>query len=264
MMKQVSLGFAGLLALTLTAPAFAADLPARGYNKAAPVAVSPYYDWSGFYIGANAGYGWARDDHADLLGGGGFFTFGPGGIFGGRQRVEPRGAVYGGQMGYNWQAANWVYGLEVAGDGSNLKRTDLALFGPGEFLTSKVDGFVTVTGRLGYALNNWLPYIKGGYAGAALSTRNFDILGNSLNHRDWRSGYVVGAGLEYGITPDWTVGVEYNYMDFGTGTWTDTSFGPGAPLLPPPGQEFYSDRLKISTVTGRVNYKFSGPGVARY
>jgi outer membrane immunogenic protein len=263
-MKQTSMGIAGLIALTIAIPALAADLPARGYNKAAPVAAAPYYDWSGFYIGANAGYGWARDDHADLQNGGGFFTFGPGGIFGGRQRVEPRGAVYGGQIGYNWQTSNWVFGFELAGDGSSLRRTNPGIFGPGDFLRSQVDDFLTVTGRVGYAFNNWLPYIKGGYAGADLRTRDFDVLGNSLDHREWRSGYVIGAGLEYGITPNWTVGVEYNYLDFGTSTWSGNSIGPGAPGFPPPGQEFYSDRLKISTVTGRINYKFGGPVIARY
>jgi len=257
-MKQFWRGFAGLLALTLASPAFAADLPARAYTKAPPMAVSPFYDWSGFYIGANAGYGWARDDHADLVNGGGFFTFGPGGPFGGVQRNEPRGAVYGGQVGYNWQSANWVFGFELAGDGSNLRRTVPSTLAPGEFLRSKVDGFITVTGRVGYAFNNWLPYIKGGYAGADLRTLDFDNLGSSLDHREWRSGYTVGGGLEYGFTPNWTVGVEYAFMDFGTATWRGNTIGPL------PTQEFFSDNLKISTVTGRINYKFGGPGVARY
>lgn len=260
-MKKVALGIAGILALSFAGPASAADLPARVYTKAPAVAASPIYDWSGFYIGANAGYGWARDDHADLQTAGGFFTTGPAGAFGGVQRIQPQGAVYGGQAGYNWQYSSWVFGAELAGDGANMRRTDGSIFVPGtEFLSSKIDGFLTVTGRVGYAFNNWLPYVKGGYAGAKLSTVNFDNVGDSLNHSEWRSGYTVGGGIEYGLTPNWTVGVEYSYMDFGNVTWAGISTGP----TPGVGQEFYRDNLKISTVTGRINYRFGGPGLVRY
>lgn len=242
--------------------ASAADLPVRGYTKAAPsVAVSPYYDWSGFYIGANAGYGWARDDHADLTTGGGFFTNGPTGPFGGTQRIEPRGAVYGGQAGYNWQAANWVFGLEIAGDGTSIRRTDSSIFFPDdEFLRARIDGIVTVTGRIGYSFNNFLPYIKGGYAAADLSTRNYNITGTvALDHSEWRSGYTIGGGIEYGFTPNWTFGVEYAYMDFGTRDWNGVNSGGGA--------EHFNEDLRVSTITARLNYKFglgSGPVVARY
>jgi outer membrane immunogenic protein len=130
--------------------------------------------------------------------------------------------------------------------------------GDTDFLRSKVDGIFTATGRIGYAFNNWLPYIKGGYAGAQLHTTNFDVLGDSLDHSDWRSGYTIGAGLEYGITPNWTLGGEYAYMDFGSRNWTGATVGPGA------GPEFFNDNLRISTVTGRLNYRFGGPVVGRY
>src|SRR6202048_4830166 len=93
--------------------------------------------------------------------------------------------------------------------------------------------------RVGCAFNNWLPYIKGGYAGADLRTLDFDNLGSSLDHREWRSGYTVGGGLAYGFTPNWTVGVEYAFMDFGTATWRGNTIGPL------PTQEFLSDNFKI-------------------
>jgi outer membrane immunogenic protein len=256
-MKKFLLSTVGLFALGIAAPAAAADLPVRAYTKAPMVA--PAYDWSGFYIGINGGGGWAQNDHSDLTPGGGFFTTGPGGAFGGTQRVNANGALFGGQAGYNWQMSNWVFGLEVAGDGTNMRRTDTSIFFPAtDFLRSKVDGIFTATGRIGYAFNNWLPYIKGGYAGAQLHTTNFDILGDSLDHSDWRSGYTIGAGLEYGITPNWTLGVEYAYMDFGSRNWTGATVGPGA------GPEFFNDNLRISTVTGRLNYRFGGPVVSRY
>jgi outer membrane immunogenic protein len=233
--------------------ALAADLAAR-YTPA--TVVDAMYNWSGFYIGINGGGGWAQNDHSDLTLGGGFWTDG---AFGGRQRVNADGALFGGQAGYNWQMSSWVFGLELAGDATNIRRTDVSIFFPAtDLLTSKVDGIFTVTGRIGYAFNNWLPYIKGGYAGAQLRTTNFDLFGDSLDHSDWRSGYTIGAGLEYGITPNWTIGVEYAYMDFGNRSWNGATVGPGA------GPESFNDNLRISTVTGRLNYRFGGPVVARY
>jgi outer membrane immunogenic protein len=234
----------------------AADLAAR-YTP--PMVVDAMYNWSGFYIGINGGGGWAQNDHSDLTLGGGFWTDGPDGALGGRQRVNADGALFGGQAGYNWQMSSWVFGLEVAGDATNIRRTDVSIFFPAtDLLTSKVDGIFTVTGRIGYAFNNWLPYIKGGYAGAQLRTTNFDNAASSLDHSDWRSGYTIGAGLEYGIAPNWTVGVEYAFMDFGNRSWNSATIGPGA------GPEFFNDSLRISTVTGRLNYRFGGPVVARY
>jgi outer membrane immunogenic protein len=235
----------------------AADLASRPYK--APM-TSPIYDWSGFYVGLNAGAGWAQNDHSDLTPGGGFFTNGPGGTFGGTQRINSSGALYGGHVGYNWQMSNIVLGLEVAGDGANIRRTDASLFFPAtDALTSKVSATVTATGRVGYAFNNWLPYIKGGYAGAQLRTTNFDTFGDALDHSDWRSGYTVGAGLEVGLTPNWTMGVEYNYLDFGNRGWSGIS-GPALGSF----AESFNDNLHVSTVTGRVTYRFGGPVIARY
>ncbi len=115
--------------------AVAADLGARPYTKA-PIA-DPAYDWSGFYIGANAGYGWARNGHQDLTGNGSYWNDKSDVM---NQTVDPRGAVYGGQVGYNWQAANWVFGLEGQFNGADIKRTDLSINYPDtDFLSSKID-----------------------------------------------------------------------------------------------------------------------------
>jgi outer membrane immunogenic protein len=143
-MKKFLLSTVGLFALGIAAPAAAADLPVRAYTKAPMVA--PAYDWSGFYIGINGGGGWAQNDHSDLTPGGGFFTTGPGGAFGGTQRVNANGALFGGQAGYNWQMSNWVFGLEVAGDGTNMRRTSTALPPIGRWVSSTltwISGAVT-------------------------------------------------------------------------------------------------------------------------
>jgi outer membrane immunogenic protein len=250
-------------ALTVSAgAASAADLAARPYTKAPPM-LDPIYNWTGFYIGGNAGYGWSRDAHVDLAPGfGGFWASGSG-VFDATQTIKAQGAVYGGQIGYNWQSANWVFGLEGQFNGADLKRTDISIFFPGsDLLRAKIDSFATVTGRIGYAFNNWLPYIKGGYAGANPKTSNFDIFGNHLDNSTWRSGYVVGAGLEYGFAGNWSIGVEYNYMDFGSKSFAGTNFT--AAGVPFGATERFSDDLRISTITGRINYRFGGPVVARY
>jgi outer membrane immunogenic protein len=255
-MKKLAIT-AALVALS-SISASAADLGTRPYTKA-PV-MDPAYDWSGFYIGANAGYGWARNQHDGLLPGGGFWTAKVG--VARTQTIDPRGAVYGGQIGYNWQAANWVFGLEGQFNGADLKRTDISIFYPDtDRLSSKIDSFATVTARLGYAFNNWLPYIKGGYAAAHLETKNFDISNDYLDHSTWRSGYVVGAGLEYALAANWILGVEYNYMDFGGKSFSGSDIGDdGLPF----DRESFNDKLTLSTVTARLSYKFGGPGVAKY
>jgi outer membrane immunogenic protein len=259
-MRRFLLGTLALGSLiAAVAPASAADLAARPYTKASPM--DPTYNWSGFYIGVNAGYGWGREDHADLVPGGGFWTNGPNGNFGGVQGSRPQGAVYGGQGGYNWQFANWVLGVELAGGGADMKSSNISLFFPNtDRLSTKIESTFTAAGRLGYAFNNWLPYIKGGYAGAQVNVTNFDIFGGHLDNSQWRSGYVVGAGLEYGFATNWIVGVEYDYMDFGTRSFSGTTVVSNGALVP----ERFDDKLTMSTVTARLSYKFGGPVLARY
>jgi len=261
-MKSVLVA-AAVTALTVTS-ASAADLAARPYTKAPPV-VAEVNSWSGFYVGASAGYGWSDIDHQSLNTTGSFWATQA--RFGGLQTVNPTGAVYGGQIGYNWQSANWVFGLEAAGFGTDLRRNEASIFAPGtDFLSARIEGLFTAAGRVGYALNNWLPYIKGGYAGAQIGTINasptfFDV---SLNHSEWRSGYIVGAGIEYAMTQNWIAGIEYNYLDFGSSSWTQINrTGTGA-LFQPNQPESYRDKVTMQTVTVRLSYKLGGPIVARY
>ncbi|MDR6659498.1 outer membrane protein [Tardiphaga robiniae] len=262
-MKKILIASVALAAVGAGTSASAADLAARPYTKARPPIVDPTYNWSGFYIGANAGYGWGREDHTDLLPGfGGFWTSGTFSPLGTTQRTKPAGAVYGGQAGYNWQSANWVFGVELAGGGANMRATDISIFFPGsDRISSRIDSTLTASGRLGYAFNNWLPYVKGGYAGARLKMSNFDIFGSHLDNSQWRSGYVVGAGLEYGFATNWIVGVEYNYMDFGTTSFSGQNLTATGVLF---GTERFDDKLTVSTVTARLSYKFGGPVVAKY
>src|SRR3954465_6653422 len=116
MMKKILLGTVALFALA--APASAADLAARPY-KAAPIAAPMMYDWSGFYIGANGGYGWARQG-LDVTQVGFVNVFSEG-------CNDKGGGVIGGQIGYRWQAGTWVFGLEAQGDWANLRNERISL-----------------------------------------------------------------------------------------------------------------------------------------
>jgi outer membrane immunogenic protein len=238
--------------------ASAADLPVKAPVYKAPVVVP--YNWSGFYVGLNGGYGWGSDDRADVSGGG-FWTLSGNGQ---GQNITPVGGIFGGHIGYNWQVnANWVFGVELSGDWASLKKTDASIYFPTtDSWQSEVNSLMTATGRIGYAVGNWLPYIKGGYAGANLKSSMFDNVGHVLSEEQWRNGWTVGAGLEYAVSQNWTVGAEYDYLDLGSRTWAGfTNF-----IVMPGGiSELIRDKLTINAVLGRISYKFGGgPIVGKY
>ena len=113
-MKKFLLGTVGLIALGMAAPATAADLAARPYTKAPPPMVAPIYDWTGFYIGGNGGWGQSNSclNFVDAFG----FGFADG-------CASRSGGLIGGQIGYRWQANQWVFGLEAQGDWADLSHT---------------------------------------------------------------------------------------------------------------------------------------------
>src|SRR6266481_8602788 len=158
-MKKLLLGVVGLVAFGVAAPAVAADLAARPYTKAPPM-IAAIYDWSGFYIGANGGGASSRKCW-DINNAGGAAVapaFREG-------CHDATGAVAGGQIGYRWQSANWVFGVEAQGDWADFKGSNTSLFfGPGTVNQSKIDAIGLFTGQVGYAWNNVLWYVKGGAA----------------------------------------------------------------------------------------------------
>src|SRR3954471_3109942 len=154
-MKKFLLGAASIIALGMAAPASAADLAARPYTKAPPMVAAAVYDWSGFYIGGNGGGGWSRNCW-DLVGT-------PAGTL-----VTPlaegchdaTGATAGGQIGYRWQTASWVFGIEGQGNWADFRGSNTSLFFPTIQNQSRVDAFGLLTGQVGYAWNNVLLYVK--------------------------------------------------------------------------------------------------------
>ena len=257
-MKTILIGTVALIALA--APASAADLAARPYTKAPPPAVAPIYDWSGFYIGINGGGGSAHKCW-DLINIGGVAVAPP--IFVGCHNAT--GGTVGGQIGYRWQTANWVFGVEAQGNWADFKGSNVNLIVAAVQNETKIDAFGLFTGQVGYAWNNVLLYVKGGAAVVSDKYRGFDIpTGLTINNAsETRWGGAVGAGLEFGFAPNWSVGVEYNHLFMGH---RDADFRGVGNFGIPPGTFTGAGRIGQDVDIGlvRLNYRWGGPVVAKY
>ena len=261
-MKKILLATVALTALSIAAPALAADM-APAYTKAPPMAPMAVYNWTGFYIGGHIGGGWANQGSVELAPGTGAFPTGT--VFTGKDLSGFLGGVQG---GYNWQFSNIVLGIEgeytwadVSGSASTVS-TVPAFLGFTANTTAKLQDIALVTGRVGYAANNWLFYFKGGGAwgqGKSFSINNnangtlFDTTSSSTD----RSGWVVGVGAEWGFAPNWSAKIEYNYIDFGSSNVTlNSSLNT---------QSFVSSSETVNIVKAGVNYRFNwGAPVAHY
>jgi outer membrane immunogenic protein len=238
MRKLFLLGMATLAAVTLGNVAQAADMPLKAPPPAAPV----MYNWTGFYIGGHVGGAWTdRNSHdrfdrdrcfwGDWSGGVCFDDHGFG-------RGDGR-LIVGGQVGFNYQVGQWVWGVE--GQMSAMTNTDnedaCGFFRWGDTrdhlfrCRDSGDWIATIAARLGVAFGEtgtWLFYVKGGgaFADARQGLRlrddcpltwTFCSRNNFVfnNNDDTRTGWMIGAGFEYGGWGNWTWKLEYNFMDFG-------------------------------------------------
>jgi outer membrane immunogenic protein len=236
--------------------ASAADLAPYSYGKA-PALPYAVYNWAGLYVGGQIGGSWTNQSWTNTARTAPFGDLGPGQGFG--QRAT--GVFGGAQLGYNWQASNYVFGLEGTISGMDNHGTLLnTVFGARDDVFSwRTNWMATVTGRTGIAVNNNLFYVKGGYAGVSSHMAVSDVVppavGSGSDSR-WHSGWTVGAGWEYGITQNWIVGLEYDYAAFGTKTYQlGTTLGV---------YSFDAKPRDIQSAVARVSYKFNGPLVARY
>ncbi len=172
----------------------AADAPPRVYRQPPP----PYFLWSGFYGGAHIGAGWSDG------GGSGF--------------------IGGGQVGYNYQVNNWVFGLEGDVSGTSIgSSANATVVGGGAVLsggaTANLDWIATLAPRVGYAFDRWLVYGKVGAAWAHASGSGSVAINGipaaSFSVDSTTSGAVFGVGTEYALGNNWSAKVEYNIFDFG-------------------------------------------------
>ena len=227
----------------LTSLALAADLPARAYTKA-PEVMQAAYDWSGFYMGINGGGGtsnlnWNADG------------------FGDEGSHNATGATIGGQVGYRWQMASWVFGVEAQGNWANFRGSNATLLAAtpgfiGDQNQSRIDAFGLFTGQIGYAWDRTLLYVKGG---AAVTDNRYNVFNAGAlidNASEARWGATVGVGIEYAVMPNLSLGFENDHHFMGT---NDVTFASSQ------GEQIkqYADIF-----TARLNYKFGGPVMSRY
>jgi outer membrane immunogenic protein len=247
-MKKFLLGTVGLVALSAAAPASAADMAVKAPP---PPVVAPIYNWGGFYIGGNGG--WAQSHNCvDFILVADFAD-------GCRDRS---GGVAGGQIGYRWQASQWVFGLEAQGDWADLSNTRVSVINSMFSTRTKTDGIGLFTGQIGYAWNASLFYVKGG---AAVTSNRFSIL-STLSGAELaaasatRWGGSVGVGWEYGFAPNWSAGIEYDHLFMGN---ANNSFSVANPIVAGALNRISQD---VDMVTVRVNYRFGwgSPVVAKY
>jgi outer membrane immunogenic protein len=245
-----SVGFAFAL------PAYAADLSVAYKAPPAP------YSWTGFYIGANLGGGYAQANDAGTL------LTAAGATIAGSQNSSSTGlggVIGGGQLGYNLQAGKLVLGIEGDFDGSSQTGTSSLASALGTTFTSHQENwFSTVRGRLGWAADRWLFFVTGGVAFenlghsttlASTSGASVPIGGETVT----RTGYTVGAGVEAALWGNWTGAAEYLYID--TGNFT-TSITPSAAFLAAPGvpagvaTATDTQRFQNSILRVKLNYRF--------
>ena len=209
----------------------------------------PPANWSGFYIGLNAGSVLGRDPSA--LSGVGLAE---------RFHLVPDGYEGGGQIGYNWQASSWVFGLETDLQGSFARDKDACIVVcsvAGANIKQTLPWFGTARGRLGYTLGSTLFYGTGGFAyGQTKTVLNEFTPGAfaSIGLTHTRGGWTAGAGIEsplkfFGLFgPNWTAKTEYLYVDLGR--TTDNFVGLGA-------AQTFTTRTQEHIFRGGINYHFN-------
>lgn len=203
-MKKILLSATALVALSATA--FAADLPSR---VAAPsLSAPPVFTWTGFYVGANAGYGFGRGKSTDVVVAGTRYPSHEGSF-------NSDGAIGGGQVGYNYQIGNVVIGAEADLQSTGVKGSYVEL---GSTDTGRIEYLGTVRARAGYAFGNVLLFATGGFAYGSTKVTVTNIINSSspvATDRVMSTGYVLGGGVEYALTNNWTVKGEYLYVNLG-------------------------------------------------
>jgi len=256
-MKKLSLLLAVSTVLGFGATARAADL----------VEAPTIYDWSGFYIGGNIGYGFGGDDKVGLLTDGKGAE--PGGILGHDVdigKLELEGIFGGGQIGFDHQMGKLVLGAVADIEASDVKDDfdsnvkDKFGFDTSVSASDKVDLWGTVRGRVGWAMNRVLVYGTGGLAWGEVNydvKLKDDLEGDKarLSSNSTEIGYALGGGLAWAISDHWSIGGEYLYVNLGKQSlhgkvrFEDDNDPTGETLTTHPTPDFHS-------VKAFVNFKF--------
>jgi outer membrane immunogenic protein len=216
-------------------------------------ATPPVANWAGFYAGANLGSVLGRDPST--------LSLVP--AIAERFHLVPDGYAGGGQLGYNWQAGAWVFGLETDLQGSFARDKDACVIICSATTSASINQtlpwYGTARGRIGYSLGSTLFYGTGGFAygqtRTEISTFGAPLL-QSVTLTHTRGGWTAGAGIEtplnfFGLFgPNWTAKTEYLYVDLGR--TTDNFVTLNTPQI-------FSTRTQEHIFRGGINYHFNAP-----
>ncbi len=268
-MKKTLLISVAASAILAANSAYAADLAPPPVYVPPP----PQFSWTGCHIGANIGVASGRNSWQDTLPDGNIDGFGAT-VFTNRTAItDTSGGVYGGQVGCDYQLAAYpvVIGLEGTINGANIEGTNQDEFNAPWTLRQRIPLFGTVTGRVGYAVpgaSNVLLYFRGG---AVFAENRFEIENSGVTlgtPSTSRTGWTVGAGVEWAFAPNWSFFVQGDYYDLGknaTETFNNFFAVENASVLPPftiNTHTTYED-IKLG-VNFRFGNMFAPPVVARY
>lgn len=243
-------------------------IPARAsYGSAGATKTIPILDrgWAGLYVGAHGGYGWANAENAHPNGTGFVGLFSPDPTMAAAFDQSLDGWMAGGHVGMNYQAGQWVLGVEAAATGTRLKGKStgvLASLGADAAATyeTKLDWLATLTPRVGWDAGNWMPYVKGGLAMGRIesslnTSKSFGPLHpgpQTFNEANHHLGWTAGAGIEYRLSPNWIAGLEYNYVDLDAERYGGLAAnGKGKPIQ----QGEYDVGLTMHALLARLSFR---------
>jgi len=219
MLRHVLSAFAGIL------------LPVAAYG-ADPIvsAPAPGYSWTGFYIGGQGSVGFGRSNVDDN------------GLTGLDTTFDIDGWSAGGVVGAQWQWNSLVLGAEGEGNWSDIDGDSQVQ--PGNFISSDIDAFGSVSGKLGAAWDRTLVYGTGGIAFGDIATGQ-SVGGAAFSQSETYVGWTAGGGVDFAVTGHVIVGAQYRFYDFG-----EEGFVPPAPFTP------RDQDSHLHTVSGHVTVKF--------
>jgi outer membrane immunogenic protein len=225
--------------LAIASGIWASSASADGYQPLAGYAAPIFVSWTGIYVGGHIGGAWSDSTWANVD-----FTGEPG-------NMTTIGFLGGVHLGYNYQFNKMLLGVEATYSGTTLNDGFISVVDPNVTYKNNVNDIITVTGRLGVALDRWLMYAKGGWASAQVVVSGLDATTtDSFSLSDRRNGWTVGGGLEYKVAHNISFGVEYGYIDLGSKTYNGTT----ALALP---VTVTSDAIHMQTATARLSFHFN-------
>jgi outer membrane immunogenic protein len=274
-MRKILLASTAIAVVMAAGAAGAADM-SRPVYKAPPPPI-PVFSWTGWYVGVHVGGAWGTKEWSDPV-----FT----GFDGGTPFVVSfpdlttnnygvNGFLGGVQIGYNYQSGPWVWGVEAQASWAGIRGSDPCFFfGKGTCKTN-VDALGSFAVRFGGTIDRAMLYVKGGLAWAHERHATDAIFGGKFpgeiatltaEAKHWRWGGMLGAGVEFAFTNSISGKLEYNYMDFGTRTY---SFGPFSNPFDPGFSETLDVKIRqnIHLIKVGLNYRFDlgkAPVYAKY